>query len=298
MYNLAEGWAKMFGELSASRQNDKIICVQTDSDMTMFANRLQQESLACYTFTLVIRGWLHVVFNGQELFLKENEVYIYNAGTAVSIIATSTDYQGICLLADEDFALGTSIMKNAAKAAYFSMIELREPKVSLDQADAAHLLELMQLLARYYDSEHPYRKESMEMLYGLFLLNLIKAQEKTIESHRFSNRAVEIYLDFIKLASKDFIAHHDIGHYATQLAVSTTYLSRIVKQITGRTVVDHINRLLANEAVLLLHNTSKSVAQIAEHLHFAETTTFARFFRRMKGKNPLEYRKGLYNYHR
>jgi AraC-like DNA-binding protein len=293
MYSLAEGWAKMLGELPASRQNDKIICVHTDGDMTMHANRLQQESMACYMFTLVIRGWFHIVYNGQELYLKENDVYTYNAGTAISIIAASTDYQGICLLADQDFALNTPVMKNAAKAAYFSMIELKEPKVSLDQADAMHLLELMQLMARYYDSEHPYRRESMEMLYGLFLLDLIKAQEKTIENHRFSNRVVEIYLDFIKLASKDFIEHHDISHYANQLAVTTTYLSRIVKQVSGRTIVDHINILLANEAVLLLQNSSMSVAQIAEQLSFAETTTFARFFKRMKGKNPKEFRNQL-----
>ena len=244
-------------------------------------------------FTLVIRGWFHIVYNGQELYLKENDVYTYNAGTTISIIAASTDYQGICLLADQDFALITPVMKNAAKAAYFSMIELKEPKVSLCQADAEHLLELMQLLAKYYDSEHPYRKESMEMLYGLFLLDLIKAQEKTIESHRFSNRVVEIYLDFIKLASRDFIEHRDISYYASQQAVTTTYLSRIVKQVSGRTVVDHINQLLANEAVLLLQNSSMSVSQIAERLHFAETTTFARFFKRMKGKNPKEYRNQL-----
>jgi AraC-like DNA-binding protein len=66
-----------------------------------------------------------------------------------------------------------------------------------------------------------------------------------------------------------------------------------VKQISGRTVADHINRLLANEAALLLQNSSMTVAQIAEHLHFAETTTFARFFKRMKGVNPKRYRANL-----
>lgn len=293
MYNLAEGWEKMFGELPESRRNDKIVCVYTDGDMFMQANRLQQESLACYTFTLIIQGWLHIVYNGQELYLKENDVYTYTAGSTIYIIAASNDYKGICLLADEDIALGTSIMNNAVKAAYFSMIELREPKTSLDETDSTHLLELMQLLARYCDSDHPYRGESMEMLYGLFLLDLIKAQEKSIENHQFSNRVVEIYLDFIKLASKDFIDHHDIGYYSGRLAVTTTYLSRIVKQISGITVADHINRLLANEATLLLENSSMTVAQIAEHLHFAETTTFARFFKRMKGVNPKRYRANL-----
>lgn len=293
MYNLAEGWEKMFGELPQSRRNDKIICVHTDGDMMLRTNRLQQESLACYTFSLIIQGWLRIVYNGQELYFKKNDVFTYTAGSAITVIATSTDYKGISLLADEDIALGTSIKNNAVKAAYFSMIELREPKTSLDESDSTHLFELMQLMARYCDSDHPYRGESMEMLYGLFLLDLIKAQEKSIEKHRFSNRVVEIYLDFIRLASKDFINHHDISHYAGRLAVTTTYLSRIVKQISGRTVADHINRLLANEAALLLQNSSMTVAQIAEHLHFAETTTFARFFKRMKGVNPKRYRENL-----
>ena len=293
MYNLAEGWEKMFGELPQSRRNDKIVCVHTDGDMMLRTNRLQQESLACYTFSLIIQGWLRIVYNGQELYFKKNDVFTYTAGSAITVIATSTDYKGISLLADEDIAIGTSIKNNAVKAAYFSMIELREPKTSLDETDSTHLFELMQLMARYSDSDHPYRSDSMEMLYGLFLLDLIKAQEKSIEKHRFSNRVVEIYLDFIKLASKDFIEHHDIGYYAGRLAVTTTYLSRIVKQISGRTVADHINRLLANEATLLLQNSSMTVAQIAEHLHFAETTTFARFFRRMKGMNPKRYRTNL-----
>ena len=58
------------------------------------------------------------------------------------------------------------------------------------------------------------------------------------------------------------------------------------------TVIDYINQLLLMEASYLLSQTSLSVAQIAEQLHFAETTTFARFFQRMKGVTPREFRKG------
>ena len=46
------------------------------------------------------------------------------------------------------------------------------------------------------------------------------------------------------------------------------------------------------EATFLLRQTFLSIAQIADRLHFAETTTFARFFYRMKGINPREFRKG------
>jgi YesN/AraC family two-component response regulator len=76
------------------------------------------------------------------------------------------------------------------------------------------------------------------------------------------------------------------------LGITTTYLSRIVRQVSGgRTVVDYINQLLIMEATFLLRQTSLSIAQIAAQLHYAETTTFTRFFQRIKGMTPKEYRK-------
>ena len=48
--------------------------------------------------------------------------------------------------------------------------------------------------------------------------------------------------------------------------------------------------MLLNESMWLLNTTTLSVAQIAERLHFADSTTFARFFRRMKGVTPSDYR--------
>lgn len=57
-------------------------------------------------------------------------------------------------------------------------------------------------------------------------------------------------------------------------------------------VIDYINQLLLMEATFLLRQTSLSITQISDRLHFAEVTTFARFFNRMKGMTPKEFRKG------
>ncbi len=80
---------------------------------------------------------------------------------------------------------------------------------------------------------------------------------------------------------------------AIVLCITTTYLSRVVRQVSGgRTVVDYINQMLLMEAVFLLRQTSLSITQISDQLHFSEVTTFARFFNRMKGMNPRDFRKG------
>ena len=44
------------------------------------------------------------------------------------------------------------------------------------------------------------------------------------------------------------MAHHDIAYYADALNITTTYLSRVVRQLTGRTVVGYVNQFLPMEA--------------------------------------------------
>ena len=66
----------------------------------------------------------------------------------------------------------------------------------------------------------------------------------------------------------------------------------VVRQVTGRTVIDYINQMLLMEAAFLLQTTQLSISQIADRLHFADTPSFSKFFLRHNGMSPKEYRKG------
>ena len=67
-------------------------------------------------------------------------------------------------------------------------------------------------------------------------------------------------------------------------------LSPVVRQVTGRTVIDYINQMLLMEASFLLRTTSMSITQIADRLHFADSPSFSKFFSRLKGLSPKEYK--------
>jgi AraC-like DNA-binding protein len=112
----------------------------------------------------------------------------------------------------------------------------------------------------YLHSDHIYKGEVLRMLYSIFLLDLQNAQ------------------------------HHDIPFYAIQLHISPVYLSRKVRQVTGRTFIDYINQMLLMEAPFLLQTSPMSITQTADHLRFADAPSFSKFFLRMKGINPRRYR--------
>lgn len=292
MYSLKEFWQLRDLPVPVGMWDGNVICLETNAEWTFGTNETHG-FLSCYTFTIVTQGTLTLLYNGCELTLRKGDLYIYSPGFEVTVLSVSTNYRGICLLANEYFTLSLPTVHNAVRTAYFTVVELTSPVLSLKPEDQRRLYELMQMMIQYQQMGLPQANDSLKMLYNLFLLDLSAIQEHSIREHRFPKRVEEIFLGFLGLLPRHFIEHHDIGFYASELCITTTYLSRVVRQVSGgRTVIDYINQLLLMEATFLLRQTSLSIAQIADRLHFAESTTFTRFFQRMKGMNPRMYRKG------
>ena len=292
MYSLKEFWQLRNLPVPEGGWDGNVICIETNVEWTFGTNETHG-FLSCYTFTIVTRGWVTILYNNRELTLHEGDLYTYSPGFEVTVLSSSSDYRGICLLGDEHFTLSQPSVRDAIRTVYFSVMQLEQPCLHLNSDDSHHLQELMQLAIYYLHSNNQSRFESLRLLYSLFITDLTAMLEHSIERHRFSNRQEELFLGFQRLVTQHFTEHHDIGFYASELCITTTYLSRIVRQVSGgRTVVNYINQLLLMEASYLLRQTSLSVAQIADRLHFADTTTFGRFFTRLKGVSPKEFRKG------
>lgn len=292
MYSLKEFWQLRNLPVPEGTWDGNVICLETNVEWTFGTNETHG-FLSCYTYTIVTRGWVTILYNNRKLTLHVGDLYTYSPGFEVIVLSASSDYSGICLLADEHFTLSLPTVRDAIRTAYFMVVELTSPVLPLQDDDRHRLQELMQMMIHYQQTGLPHANESLQMLYNLFLTDLSAIQQHSICEHRFPKRVEELFLGFLHLLPQHFIEHHDIGFYASELCITSTYLSRIVRQVSGgRTVIDYINQLLLMEAIFLLRQTSLSITQISNRLHFAESTTFARFFYRMKGMNPREFRKG------
>lgn len=104
------------------------------------------------------------------------------------------------------------------------------------------------------------------------------------------SHSVEIYREFRKLLISNYLKEHYIQFYSSQLNVSSTYLSRIVRKISCRTVNEHITHMLITEARRLLDCTDMTVKQISYRLGFSDQAAFGKFFRNQFGVSPTTYR--------
>jgi AraC-like DNA-binding protein len=279
----------MFGEMPMSDWDGKMYCMETDAAKTFRTNETQG-FLSAYTFTLVTEGWIQFLCNGRMLTLQADDLYFYSPGLSVNIVSASENYRAICLMVDEHTTIEMPTVRDLVNIAYQPIVQLHEPKVALSHQTAQHLAARMCEIIVYLHSAHIYKQEVLRMLYAVFLLDVQNAQQQSFSHHRTPQRVEEIFIGFIRLLPQHFIGHHDIAFYASQLNISSVYLSRVVRQVTGRTVIDYINQMLLMEASFLLRTTSMSITQIADHLHFADSPSFSKFFSRLKGMSPKEYR--------
>ena len=290
MYTLKEAWLKMHGRPPYEGWDGYIICNDTDGAITFRTNKTQG-FISAYTFTLVLKGWLSIRYNGFEITLVPGDLYFYLPGLPVSVISSSDDYRGICLLADERLSFDISAERDLSGVVFRPAVELHEPKLHLPLSTASSILAILEQIRDYCFSDNKSKEGIVRHLYAVFLYDLKNFLDVSSGDAAVSRHLEEQYITFLKLLPAHFAQHHDIPFYADAMGITSIYLSRIVRKLSGRTVVEHINELLLREAKMLLKTTGLNLVQIADRLHFADAPSFSRFFSRMAGVSPGQYRK-------
>lgn len=109
----------------------------------------------------------------------------------------------------------------------------------------------------------------------------------TETSQKSSSRLTE---KFLSLVQRFFKNERFLDFYANKLDVSTKHLSRTVKEITGFTAVEWIDRFVILEAKVLLKATTMSIQQISDELHFPSQSFFGKYFKKHVGSSPKDFR--------
>lgn len=168
----------------------------------------------------------------------------------------------------------------------------RLPVVRLDGTQYGALRLTASLFPAHPAGSGLYDEAILRHLCSLFLLQTAGLLYRhRANAPAFVKRPNEIFRSFKRLAVKNYRTAHDIAFYAGRLHISPTYLSRIVKQVTGHTVKAHLAELLCADARRLLSCSDLDIKEIADTLGFSDQSAFGKFFVRQTGCSPLRFRR-------
>ncbi|MEF3306366.1 AraC family transcriptional regulator [Paenibacillus sp. GYB003] len=163
----------------------------------------------------------------------------------------------------------------------------------LDEEQNAYLSSLFEAMRQEYEHERfgkdsALRSKLLEAF--VFLLRTPwpqGASERQAVKYESGGSIAERILQYLHMHYQEEIT---LGGLAKQFNINASYLSRIFKQMAGRTFTDYLHSLRVGRAASLLATTSMSVTEIAIDVGFDQTRTFTRAFKDVKGTTPKQYR--------
>lgn len=102
------------------------------------------------------------------------------------------------------------------------------------------------------------------------------------------DRMLTIIHDFIQTRLDDDLS---LTRIAREVSLNPSYLSRWYKQVTGLRLSEHIVEARLRKAKELLSTTQLRIHDISARLGFTDQHYFFRFFKRLTGSTPHEYRE-------
>jgi len=200
----------------------------------------------------------------------------------------SPDFQGLFIVMSKKFVDGLGIEDR------FSIhVSVRDnPCISLAPEE-------MKAMQTYYNmmysaisvKEHPHRLEIAKNLTRAFFFGAGYFFHKTPEDNK-KTKNEKLVDDFLRLVQLNYKKHRNIEFYADKLCITPKYMSSVIRQTSNKTAGDWIDDHVMLEAKALLKSTNSTIQQISDELNFADQSFFGKYFKRIAGVSPKEYRKG------
>ena len=235
---------------------------------------------------------------GDKLYLmRRGDIYIYMPSTLVRLLHKSEDAEGIVVEVSLDYAI--PIANRVINVE--NLLFIREhPCISLSEEQFAHLEYLLENLYKRIQSEDV---SEMGIQRRCLMLELIKSMGQTVcyevLNAYIANQPLRalpqgkkdlVFQNFMLMLFRYYRRERDVTFYAQMQHLAPRYFSAIIKEKSGRNVLQWIVQMVITEAKQLLENSDLSIKEIAARLNFPTQSFFGKYFKQYVGVSPKEYR--------
>lgn len=245
-----------------------------------------------YSIILLAEGEVEEVIGHQKYKFGPQCMYFISENQLHSTESWSEDLKGIVCMFDADYFL--LCIKHQITLNQFPFFQLdKVPYLNLSDREA----QMMQHLFWKLKSERCQKKTFNDDLLVRMFLNIILLEAERIYQQKITgesfnlSRKEQLVARFQLLVNQHFMEKKQVNAYAGLLHVHPHYLNDVVKEVSGFPASYFIQKQLLQEAKSRLIQTNSTVSMIAMDLNFTDDSYFGRFFKKLTGFTPLQYRK-------
>ena len=229
---------------------------------------------------------------GVMFFMAPNQVFSVEVNENVA-----PKHSGWILLIHPDFLWNTSLAKIIKQYEYFDY-SVNEA-LFLSEKEEATIKNIIKNIQQEYHANVDKFSQSIiiSQLETLFNYSERFYQRqfitRKITNHQILDRLEKLLTDYFNsdhLATKGLPT---VQHISEALNVSSSYLSGLLKLLTGQSTQQHIHNKLIEKAKEKLSTTNLTVSEIAYELGFEHSQSFSKLFKSKTNFSPLEFRQSF-----
>ena len=248
-----------------------------------------------FFYILVETGTAEFVVDCHSYIVGKGDMLLVAPRMSIELMKKSSDF-GTCGLCLEPFffdslSIGNYVYKRLYNSSHTTYV------LRLEDSDTGHIRKTLDLMSHYLTSDHP--AEMAGSLVNFLLLQITEIfHSQNVHPAGRVRRSDALFRLFRKLLAENYRIEHELQFYADSLHISQTYLSRVIRQVSGKTVNNYIAEALYTDARRLLVFTDLTVKEIAEQLGFSDQSSFGKFFKKKSETSPANFRdeyKKLHN---
>ena len=248
-----------------------------------------------YGFFLCTGGTARLMLGSNTYEISGDYLCFYAPNTFFQILDKSNDLRGILVEDSVEFFLPVLSEIDIRKR-----LEVRlAPCVRLSPEQAGEIVRLYLMLrdvelspcASQNDLVNTLREGCVRYLrYGLCLKVLEAYFDNTPVEAMPQTKGDDILNRFLVSLYDNCVKERTVKYYANEQHLSPYYFSSIVRERSGKSVLQWIGEVTMTYCRQYLDSTDMSVKQIADLMSFADQSTFGRYFKHHEGCAPSEYR--------
>ena len=288
IYTLAEVSAMMHNDYSTGAS---VLVAKLDPSVLEKVEK-GQICVNFYTLVLIQKGRMSYALKGNLIELKANDLVLVPPNYPVSYDSYSDDLLAVNLMIEEDYyhkvlQFDTNLMEMEYSYAFDLL-----PVFHLTADKEEFFVNLSNQIQNTVRIPHLYREEMVDHLVHVIqlLFSELLYGGDIQPSHDLTNKQ-NIFKIFIHMASRNFKKERQIKFYADHLNITTTYLSRTVKEMSGQTVNAYLNNFVYNEICKMLRSSNYNISEISDMLFFNDSSALTNFFKTRSGMTPMAYRR-------
>lgn len=243
-----------------------------------------------YTIIFIEKGEGTHFIDFTEYKIEDKCIFFIMPGQMHQVILTAEPV-GWVITFTEEFLISNSIPDKMINDIYLFNNYGQSPPLTINEKDLPVYQNLISQMAFFAESLETYTREAVGSLVKVFLIQ----SNNHCSLQRSNNlQLVEtgnhILRTFKQLLNKQYATAHMVSDYADEMSVTSDYLNKTVKNLSGKSAKEHIQSKLITEAKRSLLFSNISNKELAYELGFEESAHFNNFFKKITGQTPSEFR--------